>query len=219
MLESTLHCLWDMVLWIVTHMTTWRFLAAVILLTEISLLSLRFTQGGYGTDCRLCLSVWCLQSPHWIYVSGTRVGWNRYYLVVMNQQWNGTPQQGRTCPNFYNATLALNNESQLEAKQRQRMEPTIDLQAGDLDRQSSGHVAHCSAPLLLPLISFFIVKTYYSYTSLYHNRYTRILSHSVSTVSFYSVADVCNLQWDKSHSCPSELVSWEVGLLGSASAA
>ena len=44
---------------------------------------------------------------------------------------NGIPQQGRTTPNLYSIALALSNHSQIEAKQRQRMEPTIVLQTGE----------------------------------------------------------------------------------------
>ena len=74
---------------------------------------------------------------------------------------NGTPQQGRTTPNFHSTTLALNNESngsEAKTKVGANNKPSS---RGVLDRASSGQVARCSALLLL--ISLFIVNTQHSH--------------------------------------------------------
>ena len=87
-------------------------------------------------------------------------------IIRSCDEWmTGTPKQGRTTPSFYNTTLAPNNDSEMEAKPRQRMEPVID--QGVLGRPSSSQVAH-----VLPLL-------------ILHHEYTEILSHNVSTLSFY----------------------------------
>ena len=76
---------------------------------------------------------------------------------------NGTPEQGKTTPNFYSTTLALNNESNgSEAKTKDGANNRPSSRRVS-DRTWSSQFAHGSALLLLPLVFLFVVSISYSY--------------------------------------------------------